>query len=252
MSPMLELKGVGKAYGRRSILAGVDLQVARGEKHVVIGPNGAGKSTLFHVISGYAPASAGQLRFDGHDITRLSPPRIVRCGLSRSFQVTNVFATLSVIDNLRCAALWSAGEHYRFWRRISERGMAARRADDLIDALGLAHRAATAAGLLSYAEQRTLEIGMAVAGDPAMVLLDEPTAGMSREETARAIELIASMTASCTLLMVEHDMSVVFGLADRISVLVGGTVLMTGTPAQVSSNAAVQEAYLGELSGPTC
>ncbi len=245
MAASLELKGVHKSFGKTAIINGVDLAIEKGERHAVIGPNGAGKSTLFNLISGRFPLSSGSIHLDGQDITGLAPQDINRRGLSRSFQITNIFPKLSVFENLRCAVLWSLGYKYSFWQRIGGLKDVRDRADELVGMIGLTKRRDTLAGVLSYAEQRALEIGVTIGGGASVILLDEPTAGMSNSETADAVALIRSVTVGKTLIMVEHDMSVVFGLADRISVLVYGQVIATGTPQEIRGNKAVQEAYLG-------
>ncbi|HWA39054.1 MAG TPA: ABC transporter ATP-binding protein [Burkholderiales bacterium] len=241
----LEMRDVHKSFGSTKIIQGVSLAVAAGERHAIIGPNGAGKSTLFNLISGRFPLSAGRILLNGEDITGLRPFEINRKGLSRSFQVTNIFHNLSVFENLRCAVLWAHGYKYSFWHRLAGLKGVNERAGEVLEKIGLAKRAAIAAGTLSYAEQRALEIGITIAGGASVILLDEPTAGMSRTETAQAVELIRQVSEGKTLIMVEHDMGVVFDLADRISVLVYGEVIATGAPAEIRANAAVQEAYLG-------
>ena len=246
-APALQLLGVHKSFGATPIIRGVDLEVARGERHALIGPNGAGKSTLFHLATGRLLLSAGTIRLDGKDITGLAPFEIYRRGLARSFQITNLFPRMSVYENLRCAVLWSAGHGYAFWRFIDRLTDVRERAETVMERIGLARRAHVPAGLLTYAEQRALEIGLAVAGGADIVLLDEPTAGMSRSETEHAVALIHDITQGKTLLMVEHDMAVVFGLADRISVLVYGQIIASGTPEEIRRNRAVQEAYLGTV-----
>ena len=245
MSNALELRDVGKSFGKTEIINGVNLAIGRGERHAIIGPNGAGKSTLFNLISGRFPVSAGRIFLDGEDITGLAPHETNRKGLSRSFQVTNIFHRLSVFENIRCAVLWSLGYRYSFWHRLNGLAGARARAEEIMEAIGLARRRDMLAGVLSYAEQRALEIGITIAGGAQVILLDEPTSGMNRTETAQAIELIRSVTDGKTLVMVEHDMSVVFGLADRVSVLVYGEVIATGVPETIRANPAVQEAYLG-------
>ncbi|HTL25223.1 MAG TPA: ABC transporter ATP-binding protein [Burkholderiales bacterium] len=245
MTSALELQALRKSFGKTEIIRGVDLSIARGERHAIIGPNGAGKSTLFNLISGRYECTSGRIRLNGEDITNRKPFEINRLGLSRSFQITNIFHNLSVFENLRCAVLWSLGYKYSFWHRLTALKDARERADEILEAIGLASRRARLAGLLTYAEQRALEIGITIAGGANVILLDEPTAGMSRSETERAIQLVRKVTEGKTLIMVEHDMGVVFGLADRISVLVYGEVIATGTQAEVQANAAVQEAYLG-------
>ena len=244
-APALRLGKLRKSFGRTEIIRGVDLAVHERERHAIIGPNGAGKSTLFNLISARFPVSSGTIELKGENVTGLRPFEIHRRGLSRSFQITNLFHNLSVFDNVRCAVLWALGYRYSFWHRLSRLGDAAERADKIIEAIGLWRRRATPASRLSYAEQRALEIGITVAGGAEVILLDEPTAGMSHTETAEAVALIRRMTEGRTLVMVEHDMSVVFGLADRISVLVYGQIIATGTPAEIRQNPAVREAYLG-------
>ena len=241
----LELRAVHKRFGRTPIINGVDLTVAKGERHAVIGPNGAGKSTLFNLVSGRFPLTSGQILLDGVDVTGWPPQEINRRGLSRSFQITNIFPRLSVYENLRCSVLWSLGYRYSFWHRVGALPNVRARAEEIVERIGLAKRRDRPAGVLSYAEQRALEIGITIAGGADVILLDEPTAGMSHSETDDAVELIRTVTQGKTLVMVEHDMGVVFGLADRISVLVYGRVLASGTPEQIRGDAAVREAYLG-------
>ena len=241
----LELRQVHKSFGRTPIINGVDLAIAKGERHAIIGPNGAGKSTLFNLISGRFPPSSGQILLDGEEITGLDAQDINRRGLARSFQITNIFPRLSVYENVRCALLWSRGYRYSFWQRVGALEDVRARADEIVGKIGLTARRDRPAGVLSYAEQRALEIGITIAGGAGVILLDEPTAGMSRSETRDAVELIRNVTQGKTLVMVEHDMGVVFGLADRISVLVYGRVLAAGTPDEIRGNAAVREAYLG-------
>jgi branched-chain amino acid transport system ATP-binding protein len=241
----LELKAVHKSFGRTPIINGVDLAIAKGERHAIIGPNGAGKSTLYNLISGRFRATSGQILLNGEDITALEPQEINRRGLARSFQITNIFPRLSVYENVRCAVLWSLGYRYSFWHRVAKLETVRERTEEIVRKIGMEKRRDRPAGVLSYAEQRALEIGITIAGGADVVLLDEPTAGMSRSETADAVALIRSVTEGKTLVVVEHDMGVVFGLADRISVLVYGKVLASGTPQEIRANKAVQEAYLG-------
>jgi branched-chain amino acid transport system ATP-binding protein len=241
----LKLTDVRKSFGKTEIIRGVNLDIRKGERHAVIGPNGAGKSTLFNLISGRFPVTSGTIELNGQSINGLQPFEINRRGLSRSFQITNIFHRMSVFENIRCATLYSLGYKYSFWHRLSGLADAAARAEDILDRIGLQNRRDTQAGLLTYAEQRALEIGITIAGGADVILLDEPTAGMSRSESDHAVELISRVTEGKTLVMVEHDMSVVFGLADRISVVVYGEVIATDAPAAVRTNRAVQEAYLG-------
>ena len=243
--PALELKGVQKSFGRTPIINGVDLAIAQGERHAIIGPNGAGKSTLFNLISARFHVSSGQILLKGEEISGLEAQEINRKGLSRSFQITNIFPRLSVYENVRCAVLWSLGYRYSFWHRVGSLKDVRERAEEIVEKIGLSRRRERPAGMLSYAEQRALEIGITIAGGADVILLDEPTAGMSHSETRDAVELIRNVSQGKTLVMVEHDMGVVFGLADRISVLVYGRVLASGTPEEIRGNAAVREAYLG-------
>lgn len=241
----LELRDVRKAFGDAEIIRGVNLQVRAGERIAVIGPNGAGKSTLFNLISGRFGISSGEILLNGQRSDGLRPYQINRLGLSRSFQITNIFHRLSVEENLRCAVLWSLGYRYSFWHRLAGLADVRRRAEEVLVMIGLAGRRSVAAGLLTYAEQRALEIGITIAGGAEVILLDEPTAGMSRSESDAAIELIRKVSQDKTLLMVEHDMGVVFGLADRIAVVVYGQVIACETPDRIRQNEKVKEAYLG-------
>ncbi|MGZ9059039.1 MAG: ABC transporter ATP-binding protein, partial [Burkholderiaceae bacterium] len=242
----LELHEVAKRFGRTEIIRNISMQIPRGQRHAIIGPNGAGTSTLFNLISGRFEVSSGRLSLNGRDITNLKPFEINRLGLSRSFQITNLFHRLSVFENLRCSVLWSLGHRYSFWRNLNKLADAEERTESILERVGLRRRRDIAAGLLTYAEQRALEIGITIAGGADVILLDEPTAGMSRAESKRAVELIRDVTQGKTLVMVEHDMSVVFDLADRISVLVYGQLIASGTPAEIRANDAVREAYLGQ------
>ncbi|HEX6363648.1 MAG TPA: ABC transporter ATP-binding protein [Albitalea sp.] len=246
-TPAIELKGVSKSFGRTEIIRNVDLAVAPGERVAIIGPNGAGKSTLFNLISGRFPASSGEILLNGRRIEGRKPFEIARMGLARSFQITNIFGRLSVFENLRCGVLWSLGYRYSFWQRLSRLKDANERAERLMEMIHLDRKRDTLATNLTYAEQRALEIGITIAGGADVILLDEPTAGMSKSETRRFVELIREVTAGKTLLTVEHDMGVVFGLADKIAVLVYGQVLAFDRPAAVRANAKVQEAYLGSV-----
>jgi len=243
----LSLRNVTKAFGPTAIIRGVNLDIAKGERHAIIGPNGAGKTTLFNLISGRFPVSSGEIWLDGARVDQLPPHRINRMGLSRSFQITSIFHRLSVFENLRCALLWSMGHHYSFWTPLWRQRELTERTNLMLEELNLAPRRDTAAGLLSYADQRALEIGMTIAGGASVILLDEPTAGMSNTETDNAVELIRRVSTGKTLVMVEHDMKVVFDLADIITVLVYGQIIASGTPQAVRANPAVQEAYLGAL-----
>jgi branched-chain amino acid transport system ATP-binding protein len=247
----LELLDLRKRFGKTEIIRGAQLQVRRGERVAIIGPNGAGKSTLFNLISGRFAPSSGEVRLNGQRIDGLEPYRINRLGLARSFQVSNLFVRLSVFENLRCAVLWSLGYRYAFWRFLADLRDANDRAEQLLEMLHLERRRDVLAMNLTYAEQRALEIGLTIAGGAQVVLLDEPTAGMSQSETRRFVQLIRDVTEGRTLLTVEHDMGVVFGLADRIAVLVYGEVIAFDTPDAVRANPRVQEAYLGSVLAET-
>ena len=243
----LSLRNVGKAFGQMQIIRGVDLKIAKGERHAIIGPNGAGKTTLFNLISGRFPISSGEILLNGVRVDGLPPHRITRMGLSRSFQITSIFHRLSVFENLRCALLWSMGYRYSFWTPLWLQRELNEKTSMMLEDLNLTSRSDTPAGLLSYADQRALEIGMTIAGGASVILLDEPTAGMSNTETDNAVALIRRISSGKTLVMVEHDMKVVFGLADIITVVVYGQVIASGLPQDVRANKAVQEAYLGAL-----
>ncbi|HSV81205.1 MAG TPA: ABC transporter ATP-binding protein [Ramlibacter sp.] len=247
MSYALELKDVHKRFGRTEILRGLSLQVRAGERLGLIGPNGAGKSTLFNVVSGrYAPSS-GEVLLEGQRIDGRPPFEIHRRGLARSFQVTNLFPQLSVFENLRCAVLWGLGHRHSFLRLLSGLRDVNDRVTQLLERIGLGGRRDALAAHLTYAEQRALEVGVTIAGGARVILLDEPTAGMSRAETQRFVALIREVTAGKTLLVVEHDMGVVFDLADRVAVLVYGEVIACDTPQRVRADPKVREAYLGSL-----
>jgi branched-chain amino acid transport system ATP-binding protein len=245
MTSALQLSEVKKSFGKTAIINGVNLDIIKGERHAVIGPNGAGKSTLFNLVSGRFPISSGDIKLHGKSISGLPAYEINRKGLARSFQVTNIFHRMSVFENIRCAAMWAMGYKYSFWQRMSKLKDANDRAEKVLQEIGLTTRRNTPAGVLSYAEQRALEIGVTIAGGADVILLDEPTAGMSRSESDAAVNLIRNVSKDKTLIVVEHDMGVVFGLADRISVLVYGEIIATGTPTEIRANKKVQEAYLG-------
>src|SRR5262249_12546394 len=215
------------------------------ERHAIIGPNGAGKSTLFNLISGRFVPSAGVIRLNGADVTGSRPREINRRGLARSFQVTNIFPRLSVWENVRCAVLWSLRYGSSFWHRIDSLADVRERTEHILREINLIGRREVPAGVLSYAEQRALEIGITIAGGAEIILLDEPTAGMSRAEAEHAVALIRKISEGRTLVIIEHDMGVVFELADRISVLVYGRIIASDAPAKIKADAAVQQAYLG-------
>ncbi len=244
-TPILELKDLRKSFGKTEIIRGVNLVVNAGERVAVIGPNGAGKSTLFNLISGRFEPSSGDILLKNQRINGKKPFEINRMGLSRSFQITNIFPKLSVFENLRCGVLWSLGYKYSFWKFLADLDDANDRAEELMEQIRLDKKRDVLAMNLTYAEQRALEIGITIAGGAEVILLDEPTAGMSKTETQNFIKLIRKVTEGKTLLTVEHDMGVVFGLADKIAVVVYGEVLAFDAPEAVRANAKVQEAYLG-------
>lgn len=241
----LELRNLRKSFGKTEIIRGIDLAVRNGERVAIIGPNGAGKSTLFNLISGRFAPTSGDVLLSGQRINGKKPYEINRLGLSRSFQITNIFPNLSVFENLRCGVLWSLGYKYTLFRFLASLHDANERADQLMRQIHLDKKRDVLATNLTYAEQRALEIGITIAGGANVILLDEPTAGMSNSETSRFIDLIREVTVGKTLLTVEHDMGVVFGLADKIAVVVYGEVLAFDTPDEVRANPRVQEAYLG-------
>ena len=242
----LRMDDLHKSFGRTNIIRGVTLEVKQGERHAIIGPNGAGKSTIFNLVSGRMAPTRGRILLNERRIDGLSPFEVSRRGLSRSFQITNVFPKLSVFENIRCAVLCAEGQAFSLWLNLNGVRAINERCRHVLESIGLADRRETLAESLSYAEMRALELGLTIAGNAHVVLLDEPMAGMSRTEGERALELIRKISAGRTLLLVEHDMAVVFEIADRISVLVYGQIVATGTPAEIRANAAVQEAYLGQ------
>ncbi len=241
----LELKAIHKSFGKTQIIRGIDLAVEAGERVAIIGPNGAGKSTLFNLISGRFAPTSGEIWLGSHRIDGKQPFEINRLGLSRSFQITNIFPKLSVFENIRCAVLWSLGYKYSFLKFLADLDDANDLAEQHMERIRLDRKRDVLAMNLTYAEQRALEIGITIAGGAEVILLDEPTAGMSKSETLRFIQLIRQVTEGKTLLTVEHDMGVVFGLADKIAVVVYGEVIAFDTPDAVRSNPKVQEAYLG-------
>jgi branched-chain amino acid transport system ATP-binding protein len=241
----LELKDLRKSFGKTEIIRGVNLAVRPGERIGIIGPNGAGKSTLFNLISGRFAPSSGQVLLNGQRIDGQQPYEINRAGLSRSFQITHVFPKLSVFENLRCGLLWSMGYKYSFWKFLADLKDANERTLELMSMIKLDKKRDMLAANLTYSEQRALEIGITIAGGAPVILLDEPTAGMSRSESRDFVRLIKEVTIGKTLLTVEHDMGVVFGLADKIAVVVYGEVIDFDLPEKVRANPRVQEAYLG-------
>ncbi|GIX25218.1 MAG: hypothetical protein KatS3mg122_2449 [Caldimonas sp.] len=247
MSFAVELRDVRKSFGKTEIIRGASLQVKAGERVAIIGPNGAGKSTLFNLISGRFAPTSGEILLNGERVDGLKPYEINRRGLSRSFQVSNLFHRLTVFENVRCAVLWSLGYRYAFWKFLADLDDANERTEEVLEMIKLDRKRDTQVMNLTYAEQRALEIGLTIAGGSNVILLDEPTAGMSKSETKRFVQLIREVTEGKTLLTVEHDMGVVFGLADKIAVLVYGEVIAYDEPDAVRANQRVQEAYLGSV-----
>jgi branched-chain amino acid transport system ATP-binding protein len=242
---LLEVRGLVKRFGGLVATDRVDLDVAEGEVHAVIGPNGAGKTTLIAQLAGALRSDAGHVRLRGIDISALTPHERVRRGMARSFQVTSVFGPLSALDNVALAVQAGDGTSFRFWRPVRHEVSLAERAHALLARVGLAGREGVAAAALAHGEQRQLEVALALATRPSLLLLDEPMAGMGPEESARMVELIETLRRGLTIVLVEHDMDAVFRLADRISVLVYGRVIATGTPAVIRADEAVRRAYLG-------
>jgi branched-chain amino acid transport system ATP-binding protein len=245
LKPALELKNLRKSFGKTEIIRGINLAVSPGERVAIIGPNGAGKSTLFNLISGRFEPTSGEVLLNGARIDGKKPFEINRLGLSRSFQITNIFPKLSVFENLRCSVLWSLGYRYTFFKFLADLDDANARAEELMQMIKLDNKHDVLAMNLTYAEQRALEIGITIGGGAGVILLDEPTAGMSKSETSRFIELIKTVTEGKTLLTVEHDMGVVFGLADKIAVVVYGEVLAFDTPDAVRANARYRKPIWG-------
>lgn len=241
----MDIRNLNKKFGSFSVIDKISLLFPNSGIHSIIGPNGAGKSTLFNLITGRFPQSSGAVYLHGRNLLGLAPYQINRLGLSRSFQITNIFPRMSVFENVRCALLWSKGYKYSFWHMVGRARDLSEGAEAILEDINLIERRDAPAGMLSYAEQRALEIGITIAGGADVIMLDEPTAGMSHSETEYIVGLIRKVSENKTLVMVEHDMGVVFGLADRISVLVYGEIIATGTPEEVRANPKVQEAYLG-------
>jgi branched-chain amino acid transport system ATP-binding protein len=244
---LLRLDRLNKSFGSLVVTDDVDLTVAPGERHVIIGPNGAGKTSLVNQIGGQLQPGSGRILLKDRDITGLSPDRISRMGVARTFQRNNLFQNLSVIENIRLALAVRRGHPLDFFTPVGRDKVLSERAADLMTRVHLDGDGTRLARNLSYGEQRQLEIGVALASEPELVLLDEPTSGMSPSETARMIELIETLPRTLSILMIEHDMKVVFSVADRITVLYYGKVLATGTPAEIQANTRVREVYLGTV-----
>jgi branched-chain amino acid transport system ATP-binding protein len=243
---ILETIDLRKDFGSQKIINGISLSIGRGSRHAILGPNGAGKTTFFNLLSGFHKATSGEIIFKGNDITGLSPYRINRLGIARSFQITNVFPKLSVFENVRAVLMSKHKIRFNFLRNIRKWGNLEQETDAILEQIGLREKKEAQAGFLSYGEQRALEVGLTIASDPEVILLDEPTAGMSIDETRQAIKLIDKVTQGKTLLIIEHDMEVVFTLADVITVIYYGTVVATGSPEEIRANQKVREAYLGD------
>jgi branched-chain amino acid transport system ATP-binding protein len=243
---LLTVKQVYKDFNGLEVLTGVDLDVQKGGRHAVIGPNGAGKTTLFNIISGRFKASGGRLEFKNNNIGSLPPHARNRLGMCRSFQITNVFQNLSVFVNVQAGVRCRHGLRYNLFRRPEHMRVVNRQTEAILEKIGLIDVRDMPAGELSYGQQRALEIGLTLSTNPELILMDEPTAGMTREETEHAVDLIDVATADRTLLIIEHDMNVIFSLADTISVLHHGTILASGTPEAIRNDQRVKDAYLGE------
>ena len=243
---LLETKQIRKSFGALIATDAVDFDVREGETHAVIGPNGAGKTTFIKQLSGELRPDAGQIHFAGEDITTLPAQRRSRKGLARSFQITSIYRDFSALDNVALAVQARAGHSFRFWRAAREDRSLIEPASLILEKIGLLERKNILAANLSHGEQRQLEIAMALATQPRLLLLDEPVAGMGTDESQRMIELLATLKGEKTIVLVEHDMDAVFTLADRISVLVYGRIIATGTPSEIRANAEVRSAYLGE------
>jgi branched-chain amino acid transport system ATP-binding protein len=247
---LLAIRGLSKRFGGLLANDRVDLDVVRGETHAIIGPNGAGKTTLIGQLAGDLRPDAGAIRFAGQDVTRLDAPLRSRLGLARSFQVTSIFREFSALDNVALAVQAHRGGSFRFWRSAREEPALREPARLGLDAVGLGARADALAANLAHGEQRQLEIAMALATEPRLLLLDEPVAGMGLEESQRMVRLLGTLKDRITIVLVEHDMDAVFSLADRISVMVYGRIIATGTPPEVRGNEQVRRAYLGEDATP--
>lgn len=245
MTALLEIKDVDKDFSGLEVLSGINLTIEQGERHGIIGPNGAGKSTLFNVITGKYRVSKGKVLFKKEDITTWSPFKINRRGLARSFQIINIFPNMTVFENMRSAILSKKGMRFNMISLLKNLNKIKDEANDLLDTLGLMEFSGIPAGELSYGQQRALEIGLTLATNPELILLDEPTAGMSTEETREAVRLIDRVTKGKTLIVIEHDMDVVFSISDRVTVLYYGKILATGTPEEIREDQEVKKAYLG-------
>lgn len=244
---ILETKELYHDFKGLKVLSNVNLQIKEGERHAIIGPNGAGKTTLFNVITGTYVPSKGRVFFKGKDVTESRPEELVRQGMGRSFQITSTFTKLTAFENVRIGVLSIRGIRFNIFRFVDNMKEITRETDELLGRIKLYGVRDMPAGALSYGQQRSLEIGMALATDPDLLMLDEPTAGMSKEETHYTVELIRELSEGKTVILIEHDMDVVFSLADRITVLHQGTILASGPPDEIRENPAVRDAYLGDM-----
>lgn len=243
---ILDIKGLQKDFSGLGVILGIDLAIEQGEKHAVIGPNGAGKSTLFNLITGKYIPTRGKILFKDKDITGLPPHKISHLGVARSFQITNIFRSMTVFENIRNAILSKRKLHYNLFSTLSKIDGVLEETERVTSLVGLATKRDQIAGELSYGHQRALEIALTISMDPDLILLDEPTAGMSKGETMEMVELIGRVTEGKTLIIVEHDMDVVFRLASRITVIYYGKVLASGSPEQIRNDPQVRDAYLGQ------
>ena len=243
---ILETKGLYHDFKGLEVLFNVNLQVKEGERHAVIGPNGAGKTTLFNLITGTYRPSRGKVLFKNRDVTGGRPYELRRLGMGRSFQITSTFDRMTAFQNLRLAVLSKRGIRFNFFRKVDKMHEVTRETDEILKRINLSAERNMPAGVLSYGKHRALEISLALATEPDLIMLDEPTAGMSRDETHTAVDLVRRLTEGKTVVIIEHDMDVVFSLADRITVLHRGEILTTGAPEEIRRNQAVKDAYLGE------
>ncbi len=243
---ILETKDLSHSFKELQVLSNVGLQVRQGERHAIIGPNGAGKTTLFNVITGTYHPTGGKVFFKGQDVTGLAPYQLARQGLGRSFQITSTFEKQTVFQNIRMGVMSRLGIRFDCWRRVRGLPRVTLETDEILESIGLLEDRGVPAGTLSYGKHRALELSMALSMNPDLVMLDEPTAGMSKEETQTTVELIKRLTQGKSMVIVEHDMDVVFSLADRITVLYHGSILVSGPPEEIRENRTVQEAYLGD------
>ena len=247
--PMLSIQKLIKHFGGLRATDNLTLDILEGETHAIIGPNGAGKTTLIGLITGELIPDSGSIRFKGIDITRLTVPKRSHLGLARSFQITNIFLEFTTLENVALSVQAHAGHSFRFWRDARRDRSLLDPAEAVLDRVGLAGRANVTAAYLSHGEHRQLEIAMALATRPSMLLLDEPMAGMGLEESARMVEILKALRGRLTILLIEHDMDAVFALAERITVLVHGRAIATGKQDQIKANEEVRQAYLGEAEG---